>query len=42
MKHVKFYTEFSIPLQLATEDILYRKMNLFAGVSFEFQRITTK
>ncbi|MGE5671591.1 MAG: hypothetical protein ACM31E_09115, partial [Fibrobacterota bacterium] len=38
MKHVNFYVEYSVPLPLLKDDILYRKMNLLAGVSFEFQK----
>lgn len=36
MKHVKFYLEYSIPLQLDKSDIIYRKMNLFAGLTLEY------
>jgi hypothetical protein len=36
MKHVKFYIEYSIPLLLYKKDIVYRKMNLFAGLTLEY------
>jgi hypothetical protein len=41
-KHLKFYTECSVPLQLVNDDILYRRINVLAGVSFEFQKFSPK